>query len=146
MFFVFQKVIQAWYNMRVSELGQNVTLLGQTILLKGTFWHFFSKQSLPASTSTDWESISMFSLLDAALQKSSSTHCTVSVTLYGTGLFNVILLFTTTLPFLKFRISNSLNPVRLDWRYGRSCGGSRDRSQTSEFGLLFHHCWLVQTG
>lgn len=86
----------------------------------------------PGSTSKDRLSISMSSRLEAALQKSSSTQWTAWVTLYGTGLSSFILLFTTTLPFLKLRISSCLNPVRLDCRYGRSCwgGGSDDKSRS----------------
>lgn len=91
----------------------------------------------PGSTSKDRLSISMSSRLEAALQKSSSTQWTAWVTLYGTGLSSFILLFTTTLPFLKLRISSCLNPVRLDCRYGRSCwgvgwgvGGSDDKRRS----------------
>lgn len=57
----------------------------------------------------------------AVLQKSSRIIYTALVTFRGTGLANFIRLFTTMLPFLKFRISRFWKPVRFDWRYGTSC-------------------------
>lgn len=75
----------------------------------------------PCSTSKERLSIWMSSCLGVALQKSSRTQCTASVTLYGTALFSFILLLTITLPFRKLRISSALNPVRLVSRYGSSC-------------------------
>ena len=63
----------------------------------------------------------MCRFLAAAWQKSSRTHWTASVMLYGTDVENFTLLLTTTLPFLKFRISSFLKPVRLACRNGSSC-------------------------
>ena len=76
---------------------------------------------LPGSMSREWVSIWMCSFWAAAEQNSSRTQWTASVMLYGTDLVNFILLLTTTLPFLKLRISSFLKPVRFACRYGSSC-------------------------
>lgn len=67
----------------------------------------------------------------AVLQKSSRIIYTALVTFRGTGLANFIRLFTTMLPFLKFRISRFWKPVRFDWRYGTSCN-IRDSDRKAE--------------
>lgn len=69
----------------------------------------------------------MCSFLAAAVQNSSRMQWTASVMLYGTDLVNFILLLTTTLPFLKLRISSFLKPVRLACRNGSSCRRRRSR-------------------
>jgi len=74
--------------------------------------------------------------LAAAVQNSSSTQWTASVMLYGTDLANFILLLTTTLPFLKLRISRFLKPVRFAWRNGSSCTQKQRRSHR----LLMRPC------
>ncbi len=63
----------------------------------------------------------MCRFLEAVEQNFSRTPWTALVMLYGTDLANFILLLTTTLPFLKFRISSFLKPVRFACRYGSSC-------------------------
>lgn len=81
---------------------------------------FCSLFILPGSISREELSISRLRCWAAVSQKSSNTKWTASVMLYVTDSTNLILLFTITLPFRKFSISNCLNPVRLDCRYGTS--------------------------
>lgn len=86
---------------------------------------FCSLFILPGSISREELSISRLRRRAAASQKSSNTQWTASVMLYGTDSTNLILLFTITLPLRKFSISNCLNPVRLDCRYGTSWKNER---------------------
>lgn len=67
----------------------------------------------------------MCRFLSVVEQSCSRAQWTASVMLYGTDLANFILLLTTTLPFLKFRISSFLKPVRLACRNGSSCRDQR---------------------
>jgi len=75
---------------------------------------------VPDSTSNEYLSIARFMVWYAVLQKSSKIKYTAVVTPLGTGLPNFILLFTTMLPFLKFKISKFWKLLRLDCRYGTS--------------------------
>ena len=79
------------------------------------------RSAVPGSMSRERVSIWMCRFLAAAEQNSSRTQWTASVMLYGTDLANFILLLMTTLPFLKFRTSRFLKPVRLACRNGISC-------------------------
>lgn len=69
---------------------------------------------VPDSTSNEYLSIARFIVWYAVLQKSSKIRYTAVVTPWGTGLPNFILLFTTMLPFLKFKISKFWKLLRLD--------------------------------
>lgn len=94
--------------------------------------------SLPDSTSREYLSIAKFMVWQAVVQKSSRITQTALVTLGRTDLVNFIRLFTTILPFLKFRISKFWNPVRFDWRQGTSYNTCKVVSLLTKFYILFN--------
>lgn len=107
---------------------QAVRILSRLLKQNPLLQNRTSLPSLPDSTSREYLSMARFMVWYAVLQKSSRIIYTALVTFRGTGLANFIRLFTTMLPFLKFRISRFWKPVRFDWRYGTSCN-TRDNDR-----------------